>query len=218
MKEKYFTAENLRKVSLAMRDNASGSEARVSSFVPEKSALVVIDMQRYFLEPASHAFIPSAPAIVPGLADLVDQYREKDLSVILTRHLNTAEDSGMLGKWWADVISREDPLSEIHDDVRTDGAGIIEKTQYDAFHNTDLGERLPGLNISQVVIGGVMTHLCCESTARSAFMRGYEVFFLVDGTATYNDVFHQATLVNLAHGFATLVTVEEIAKRVSDVE
>ena len=49
-----------------------------------------------------------------------------------------------------------------------------------------------------------MTHLCCETTARSAFVHGYEVFFLVDGTATYNQDFHRASLMNLAHGVAVL--------------
>ncbi len=55
-----------------------------------------------------------------------------------------------------------------------------------------------------------MTHLCCETTARSAFVRGFEVFFTIDGTATYNKEFHFATLHNLAHGFALPILVDEI--------
>jgi isochorismate hydrolase len=55
-----------------------------------------------------------------------------------------------------------------------------------------------------------MTHLCCETTARSAFMRGFEVFFTIDGTATYNEEHHWAALLNLAHGFATPVLVDEV--------
>jgi isochorismate hydrolase len=55
-----------------------------------------------------------------------------------------------------------------------------------------------------------MTHLCCETTARSAFVRGFEVFFTIDGTATYNQGFHLGTLVNLSHGFATPVLASEI--------
>ncbi|MHA1167787.1 MAG: isochorismatase family protein, partial [Candidatus Hodarchaeales archaeon] len=48
------------------------------------------------------------------------------------------------------------------------------------------------------------------STARSAFIRGYEVFFAVDGTATYNENFHEATLLNLSHGFSTLVLIKDL--------
>jgi len=60
------------------------------------------------------------------------------------------------------------------------------------------------------VVCGVMTHLCCETTAREAFVRGFEVFFPVDGTASYNQKFHEASLQNLAHGFAILTTVEQL--------
>ncbi|MES0360330.1 MAG: isochorismatase family protein, partial [Anaerolineales bacterium] len=59
---------------------------------------------------------------------------------------------------------------------------------------------------------GVMTHLCCETTARSAFVRGFEVFFVIDGTATYNEDYHMATLLNLAHGFTTPVLTKEVLK------
>ena len=55
-----------------------------------------------------------------------------------------------------------------------------------------------------------MTHLCCETTARVAFTRGYEVFFSIDGTATYNRKFHLGSLVNLAHGVAVPMLVDEI--------
>lgn len=196
-----------------MRDRTPVPGGDLSSFAPDKSALVVLDMQKYFLDPTSHAYIPSAPAIVPGLVGLMTQYRANALSLVLTRHLNTADDAGMLGKWWSDTIKSDDPLGELDQSIRSEGAIVMEKTQYDAFHNTDLEDILRSRGISQVVVGGVMTHLCCETTARSAFVRGFEVFFLVDGTATYNDVFHQATLVNLAHGFATLVMVDEITER-----
>jgi isochorismate hydrolase len=55
-----------------------------------------------------------------------------------------------------------------------------------------------------------MTHLCCETTARAAFTRGLQVWFTIDGTATYNEEHHFSTLLNLAHGFATPVTVTEV--------
>lgn len=55
-----------------------------------------------------------------------------------------------------------------------------------------------------------MTHLCCETTARSAFIRGFDVFFTIDGTATYNEDFHFGTLYNLAHGFAVPLLIDEI--------
>jgi len=87
---------------------------------------------------------------------------------------------------------------------------IILKTQYDAFYQSELEQQLTRAGVEQLVIGGVVTHLCCETTARSAFVRGYEVFFLIDGTATYSEAFHTGTLRNLGHGFAVLTTVKHL--------
>ena len=60
-----------------------------------------------------------------------------------------------------------------------------------------------------------MTHLCCETTARVAFTQGYEVFFSIDGTATYNRKFHLGSLINLAHGFVVPMLVDEIIDSLS---
>ncbi|MCP4152595.1 MAG: isochorismatase family protein, partial [bacterium] len=64
--------------------------------------------------------------------------------------------------------------------------------------------------ITRVIITGVMTHLCCETTARSAFVRNFEVYFTIDATATYNREFHKSTLLNLSHGFASPVLTSDI--------
>jgi isochorismate hydrolase len=55
-----------------------------------------------------------------------------------------------------------------------------------------------------------MTNLCCETTARDAFMRDYRVFFLIDGTATGKNELYLATLKNLGFGFAYLITCDEL--------
>lgn len=183
-----------------------------SGFEPAHAALIVLDMQQYFLNPGSHAFVPSAEAILPRVQELAGVFRRKGQSIILTRHLNTQGNAGAMAEWWADLIHEDDPASEIIKELDDPQAIRIEKTQYDAFHKTGLEERLRSLYITQVVIAGVLTHLCCETTARSAFMRGFKVFFAVDGTATYHEDFHRATLLNLSHGFAVPVLVDDIRK------
>jgi isochorismate hydrolase len=167
-------------------------------------------MQRYFLDESSHAHIPSGRAIIPKLRKLQDEFLKRNLTVIQTRHLNTPEDAGQMGKWWKEIIVISNPLSQIVDELSSEKIPVIYKTQYDAFWNTNLEEILKGKGVQQVVIAGVMTHLCCETTARSAFIRGFEVFFTVDGTATYNKDFHLSTLLNLSHGFAIPVLVREV--------
>ncbi len=193
-----------------MRSQAEAqAHRRGLPFTPVHSALLVLDMQSYFLDPASHAYIPSAVAILPGIRALVRAYRRKRLPLVFTRHVNTLQDAGMMSVWWRDRISLDSPLSQITPELDVADSPVILKTQYDAFYKTDLEAILLQAGVVRVLICGVMTHLCCETTARSAFGRDFEVFFLVDGTATYNRDFHQASLLNLAHGFASLLLTGE---------
>ncbi|MDD2716652.1 MAG: isochorismatase family protein [Candidatus Wallbacteria bacterium] len=189
---------------------------RNKSFDSAGSALLIMDMQDYFLDPDSPAFIPAAPAILPGISALAGLFRSLELPVFFTRHLNTPENAEMMGKWWKRLIEAQDPFSEICREFRKYKRGSIIKTQYDAFYRTNLEQRLKKKGIRKLVICGVMTHLCCETTARSAFCRGYEVWFPVDCTATYNRKFHESTLCNLSHGFANLTSSGELAADLSE--
>lgn len=180
---------------------------------PLNAALLVLDMQDFFLKEISHAFVPSVSQIIPVINELIVLFRQLSRPVILTRHLNTPSDAKLMSRWWKDLIKREDPLSTISDKiVLFSKAIVIEKTQYDAFYKTELEKILLERKVKQLVICGVMTHLCCETTARSAFVRGFEVYFPADATATYNENFHRASLLNLAHGFAVITTAEDIAE------
>ena len=211
MKDKYFTTNSIHQKSQEMLVSISQLKPEHSlTFEPEKSALMVMDMQKYFLDPASHAYIPSAPSIIKGVNGLIGRFNLRKRPIIFTRHLNSTGDAKLMAKWWKDIIKKENPLSEIVDDLDVSNATVLEKSQYDAFYKTPLENILKTNGVSQIVICGVMTHLCCETTARSAFVRGFEVFFTVDGTATYNKDFHLATLLNLTHGFATPVLVKEM--------
>jgi isochorismate hydrolase len=167
-------------------------------------------MQKYFLNDQSHAFIPSSTAILPKINGLINAYRLSSLPVIFTKHINTPQNAGLIALWWKELISEGMDLSEIDPRIDSREGIVIIKSRYDAFINSRLDAVLSNHKIRQLVICGVMTHLCCETTARSAFMRDYEVFFTVDGTATYNEAFHRATLLNLAHGFATPVLADTI--------
>lgn len=211
MKTRYFSSENIEQEATEMlQELPAYTRKRASTYNPKNSALLILDMQSYFLEPSSHAFIPSAPAIVQGLKKLARSYLSHNLPVIFTQHLNTLQDAGTMASWWQDLIRIENPLSAIIPDFDFSNRLILRKHRYDAFFETSLEDIIKRKNVSQVVVCGVMTHLCCETTARSAFMRGFDVFFVVDGTATYNKDHHRATLLNLAHGFATPLLTTEI--------
>jgi len=213
MKADYFTLNNIdRKGHQMLTRFADYRQHHVLRYRPKESCLLVIDMQRYFLDEESHAFLPAAPAIVPGILNLVKAYYQKKYPVVFTRHINDQRNAGMLAKWWNDIIPADDEISALIPEFPLEGSTVITKTQYDAFYQTDLDDFLKKNSVRQVVITGVETHLCCETTARSAFVRGYEVIVGIDATATENEDLHLASLLTLAHGFAIPVLAKELLK------
>jgi len=214
VKEIYFTSKNIHEKSLRMLQELKKYRRRHKIVLnPNHSALLILDMQRFFLDESSHAYIPSSPAIIPEIKTLMHAFLKNNLPVIFTRHINTKKDANLMNKWWKDLIEEDNPLSEITSDLLRPENIVIKKTQYDAFYKTSLEDFLNKMGITQIVITGVMTHLCCETTARSAFLRGFDVFFTIDGTASYNEDFHRATLLNLSHGFAIPVLCKEIKEQ-----
>jgi bifunctional isochorismate lyase/aryl carrier protein len=211
MKKKYFTKENLQSKAKSIFEKVKKYRKYHNiEFLPENSALLIIDMQRYFLSPSSHAYIPSSGAILPGLKKLISLYKEKNLPVIFTLHSNNEENAGMMEKWWPKLLPEGSPYIRLPEEFESLGGIIIKKHQYDAFYDTDLEEILHKKSISQLVICGVMTNVCCETTARSAFIRGFEVFFCVDGTATDSEEYHMAALLNLSYACAVPVLLGEL--------
>lgn len=214
MADAYFTKDNIKAKSQEMINiiNSITNKSRKFELIPKNSALIVIDMQKYFLEKTCHAYLPSAEAIIPNIQRLIQAYKSKKLPIIFTKHTNTIQNARMMSKWWDDLIPPESQLSEISSEIDFSNCPVINKNQYDAFIETNLEPILIERKISQIVICGVMTNLCCETTARSAFMRGFEVLFLADGTATKNEYYHIASLLNLAYGFAHIVMTEDILR------
>lgn len=209
MKEAYFTSDTIDEAVAALTAGLSVGP-RGPAFDMTRAALLILDMQWYFLDQGSHAFIPSAPAIVPVIERLARAFREAGRPVIATQHVNTPGDAGMMGEWWGYLIVPDTPQAELDPRIETLATEIITKTRYDAFYNSNLQEILEKSDVGQLVIAGVMTHLCVETTARAAFVRDFAVFVPADATATYNREFHRATVLNLAHGIATITSAETV--------
>ncbi|HJY64083.1 MAG TPA: isochorismatase family cysteine hydrolase [Ignavibacteria bacterium] len=178
-----------------------------------KSALLVIDMQNFFLDPKSPAFTCGGLAVLLNVKKLINAFREKKLPVIYTRHVHHPGgiDAGIMKWWWDGMCIEGTTESEIHPDIAPmPDEKIIDKHRYSAFYNTDLETILRCLKIEDIVISGVMTNMCCESTARDAYYRDYRVFFPADATGTINEVMHFASLLNLGYGFAKITSTNVI--------
>jgi isochorismate hydrolase len=175
------------------------------------AALLVVDMQCYFEAIAQDILGTVRSAIEGG--------RRAGIPVLYTQHghRNPTEDGGMLCTWWGDLIQEGSAEAELIAAIAPQsGERVIRKCRYSAFFGTELDTVLRSLKISDLIIAGVMTNLCCETTARDAFMRDYRVFFLADATATASEELHLAALRNLAFGFAHVVDTGEVLEMLLD--
>ncbi|UCD32450.1 MAG: isochorismatase family protein [Desulfobacterales bacterium] len=178
---------------------------------PDRCALLVIDMQHYFLSMA-------AP-ILENVLSIIDVCRSKGIWTIFTQHghKNVATEDGMLAQWWGDLIEYGSKNWELINLLKPSARDrIINKNQYSAFHGTGLDESLRSRNIEELIITGVMTNCCCETTARDAFVKDFRVFFISDATATVNDELHLASLKNLAFGFSYIISTQQLCGHLSD--
>lgn len=181
-------------------------ETRSRNPDPKTSLLLVIDVQNYFSSMVN--------PILPQLLTTIDLCRRSSIPVLFTRHNHKSpSDYGMLGEWWDnDLVLDGTVEAELMPEIRRLAGQneVVEKNTYSAFENTGLQERLVEMGVKEVIVTGVMTNLCCETTAREAFVKGFRVFFSTDATATLDLELHEATLKNLAYGFAYLVDCDRL--------
>ncbi|KAL8150335.1 hypothetical protein V2J09_020143 [Rumex salicifolius] len=171
---------------------------------PKSSALLVIDMQ--------NAFSSISKPIIPPLQTTIDLCRRAGIPVIYTRHIHKSPaESSPLAEWWGSLILDGTHESELMSEVVPgEGELVVEKSTYGAFTGTHLEKKLMETGVKELIVTGVMTNLCCETSAREAFVRGFRVFFSVDATATSCVELHEATLKNMAYGFAYLVDCDRL--------
>ncbi|PON34929.1 Isochorismatase-like [Parasponia andersonii] len=175
---------------------------------PRAAALLVIDIQNYFSA--------IAKPILPNLLATIRLCRRASIPVIFIRHCHKSPaDHGLLPEWWnrhvlLDGTPDSELMPDLDHDIRPKDDVILEKTTYGAFQSTCLEEVLRERGVEEVIVTGVNTNVCCETTSREAFMRGFRVFFSTDATATADDELHEAALKNMAYAFAYLVDCERL--------
>ena len=176
---------------------------RKSTPMPDKTALLVIDMQKYFGS--------IAKPILEKVISLIAVCRKRGIKVLYTRHGHRRKNDGsMLSKWWGELIMYGSEEWKLIDGLDAASEDIIDKNRYNTFHETDLDQRLQNAGIEDIIISGVMTNCCVETTARSAFDHDYGVFVVANACAAANDELHMATLKNLAYGFAYITDTKRM--------
>lgn len=209
----YVTADSLKEKTQTWLKQIAPFNTHEMHLDITASALIVIDMQEFFLDPASPTFTCGGEAIIPNVQRLLAAFRKKNRPVIFTRHVHhpSGMDAGIMGWWWEGMCHEGTPESEVHHALAPlDGEKQILKHRYSAFYNTDLETILRCQGVKDLVVSGIMTNLCCESTVRDAYYRDYRVFFPADGTGSVIEDMHMGSLLNLAFGFAHINTTDDI--------
>ena len=178
----------------------------------QHAGVLLIGVQREYFAEGGPLRIPDGPLVLARLRQLVESARAAHVPVFHVRH---EEAPG------APVFAPDGPLVETMPEVAPRGLEpVVVKHTPGSFTNTELGAALDQFGVRQLVIAGFMTHMCCDTTARQASERGYDVIFLSDGTATrdlavgnrvisYRDM-QSATLAAQADGFSTLADVASV--------
>jgi ureidoacrylate peracid hydrolase len=211
--EPYVTAGNLEDKTKQWLERIAPFNQHTMELNSDRSALLVIDMQCFFLDPDSPTFTCGGLAVLNNVKQLIEAFRAAGRPVIFTRHVHHPDglDAGIMGWWWQGMCREGTPESEVPEEIAPlPGEKVILKHRYSAFYNTDLETVLRCLKVEDLVISGIMTNMCCESTARDAYYRDYRLFFPADATGSVIEEMHLASLLNLSWGFAYVNTAEEI--------
>ncbi|WP_158010755.1 cysteine hydrolase family protein [Tardibacter chloracetimidivorans] len=183
-----------------------------------RTALLVIDLQNGFIEPAT-----SADAIIPRVNRLAKALRSVGGTVAYLRHTGSDDPALSVPAWQKDIpaLARLDrrmrPERTEHRldsrlDVQADDL-IVDKYRYSAFiaGSSTLHDELRDRKIENVIITGAFTNFCCESSGRDALMLGYRVIFVSDATMARTPQEHQMGLTAMQLAFADVRNTESTA-------
>ena len=179
------------------------------------TALVIIDMQRDFVEPGGFGAslgndVTRLQAIIPTCRSVLDAWRARDGLVVHTRESHLPDlsdcppakrlrgsptlrigDTGPMGR----VLVAGEPGNQIVPELApVDGEIVIDKPGKGAFFDTGLHESLQEFGITHLVFMGVTTEVCVQTSMREANDRGYDCLLVEDGTESYFPEFKAATL------------------------
>jgi len=194
--------------------------------VPERTALVNVDLQNCFVE-GSPIAAPDGLGVQDRINKLAAACRKAGVLVIHTLHVVRPDGSniGVMGEILpvvrAGIINKGAKSADLHRGlVVKDGDILLDKPRFGAFHGTDLELILRSRGIDTIIVSGIATNVCCETTAREANVRDFRVFFLSDGTATFGvgglspDEIQRATCATLGAVFAQVLTIDEMIAKI----
>ncbi|HEY8498535.1 MAG TPA: isochorismatase family cysteine hydrolase [Limnochordales bacterium] len=172
---------------------------------PDRTALIVVDMQNDFCRPEGRLFVPGAPDTIPAIQRLLATARQHHMPVFFTQDWHGPGDPefaiwgehALAGSWGAQIVDELAPLPTER---------IIQKVRYDAFYGTSLDHELRLAGADTLIICGTVANICVHYTAASAALRWYKVVMPVDAISALTPFDMEAALRQVAFLFKGLLT------------
>jgi biuret amidohydrolase len=200
---------------------------------PGRTALVVVDMQRGFLDPGEAMEVPPARETVPAIQGLLALFRDRRMPVVFTEFVYSESAPLLVGRLHPEHLPAKPgaprgfglPSSSclegtpsadtVPDLAPRPGELIVRKRGYDAFAGTPLDGALRARNVTSLVVTGTMTDICVLATVIGAFHREYRVTVVEDGVSTLWPEIQRATLDIIGRAYGRIATAKEISDRIS---
>jgi len=199
---------------------------------PGGTALVVVDMQRAFLDPGEAMEVPPARDIVPQIRSLLDLFRGTRLPVVFTE-FTYSEDvpvlAGLLhpehrraapgaprgfGKPSSSCFLGEANVPVVPELAPRPGELVVTKHYYDGFNGTSLDGALRARGVTHLVLTGTMTDICVLATVIGGMNREYRMTVVEDGTATLWPEVQHITLDVIRRAYARVLTAKQVASEI----
>jgi ureidoacrylate peracid hydrolase len=188
--------------------------------LPAKSAVIVVDVQNDFcraegaLGKAGES-TAAALEMIPNLQRLLTAARANGTAVIFVRTIHESVTDSSAWTWrmagsvgnccrkntWGAEFTEVAPLPD---------EPVVIKHRYSAFINTRLDSVLRTLKVENLIMTGVSTNVCVESTARHGYMLDYNIVFMSDCTAAFSAAEHEMSLYNMRTHFGVVATADEV--------
>ncbi|HSE04901.1 MAG TPA: isochorismatase family cysteine hydrolase [Methylomirabilota bacterium] len=211
---------------MAGRDEAF---QRALPLEPGRTALLVVDMQRAFLEPGQAMEVPPAREVVPRIQALIGIFREKRLPVVFTEFTYSPAAPLLVGELHPEhrpaapgaptgfghpsssCLEGEDNTRVIPELAPRADELVVRKHYYDGFNGTVLDGALRARGIGTLVVTGTMTDICVLGTVIGGFNREYRMIVVEDGVATLWPEIQRATLDIIGRAYARVRSGKELA-------
>ena len=185
---------------------------------PSRTALLVVDVQRYFVRTQPGAMYPPVERVLETLRRFIDECRARGVQVVRIQAVIDEESTN--GVWrrhfrerWAtpSPLAPDQPGAELQPGFEPQpGDLLLTKPRFSAFINTPLESLLRSRGILTVIVCGLTTDVCVSSTARDAFQREFDTVTLSDCTAEKTQARHESGLETLAATFGTVCSSADV--------